>query len=301
MKLIYWEGNNFGDKLNLWLWNKLLPGIFNRDNNDYFFGIGTLLNEERLKALESPKNIIIFGSGVGYGKVPEVNKNWKIYCLRGPLSAKKLKISKNFAVTDSAALFKEVYKSKNKKKYTFSYMPHRTQAMRYRTQMESICDDIGFQYIDSLYSVEKILSQIDQTEILLTEALHGAVIADTFRIPWIPIHTNEEIYPFKWKDWCLSMKIGYSPKYIIGLEKLRWQANPLYAQRKQFIKHFIQFNINSFKWILNKEESIKKQLLFIAKKTNPILSKEKIFENRINELKNRFELFKEDIKSKYFD
>lgn len=43
MKLFYYEpGNNFGDQLNPWLWQKLIPGILDNDETNTFVGIGTL-------------------------------------------------------------------------------------------------------------------------------------------------------------------------------------------------------------------------------------------------------------------
>ncbi|BAU63186.1 succinoglycan biosynthesis ketolase [Stanieria sp. NIES-3757] len=45
MRLIYYKQPNFGDALNLWMWQKLIPNIFDDDPSIAFMGLGTLLNE----------------------------------------------------------------------------------------------------------------------------------------------------------------------------------------------------------------------------------------------------------------
>ncbi|MEP7113232.1 MAG: polysaccharide pyruvyl transferase, partial [Ilumatobacteraceae bacterium] len=86
MKLYYYQHANFGDALNLWLWPKLISAdSFDDDASSIFVGIGTLINNR----LPSDAFKIVFGTGVGYGEpVPTVDQNWKIYCVRGPLSAR---------------------------------------------------------------------------------------------------------------------------------------------------------------------------------------------------------------------
>src|SRR5882757_5888248 len=98
MKLHYWpQAPNFGDQLNPWLWSKLLPGYFDNSDDKMFVGIGTLLNSELDKYKDKIK--IIFGSGVGYANLPpRVDDKWKVYFVRGPLSAKVLEINPELAL-----------------------------------------------------------------------------------------------------------------------------------------------------------------------------------------------------------
>ncbi|MGD1914332.1 MAG: hypothetical protein ACFB2X_26895 [Rivularia sp. (in: cyanobacteria)] len=65
------------------------------------------------------------GSGVGYGGrgLPTIDESWKIYCVRGPLSAKKLGIAPELAVSDGAALIRRMYKLSTHKRTKFAYMP----------------------------------------------------------------------------------------------------------------------------------------------------------------------------------
>lgn len=106
MRLHYYQGfgdiKNFGDELNLHVWESRFPGFFDETDEDIFLGIGTLINQ---KIPDSPR-VIVMGAGVGYGDVPrrEIIKNWEIFFVRGPLSTEKLSIAQTFAASDPAIL-----------------------------------------------------------------------------------------------------------------------------------------------------------------------------------------------------
>jgi succinoglycan biosynthesis protein ExoV len=55
--------------------------------------------------------------------------------------------------------------------------------------------------------VEEVLAQIQQTELLLAEAMHGAIVADALRVPWIAIRLYGNFLEFKWQDWTQSLKL----------------------------------------------------------------------------------------------
>src|SRR5205814_2371845 len=47
--------------------------------------------------------------------------------------------------------------------------------------------------------------------LLVTEAMHGAVVADALRVPWIALRMYSKIDEFKWRDWCASLRLPYEP------------------------------------------------------------------------------------------
>ena len=173
MKLRYYKlpkgERNFGDELNPWLWEKLIPGILDEDASVAFVGIGSLINNGLPQKTRYARKIVIFGTGVGYGKgVPKIDESYTIYCVRGLLSAQALGISEKLAITDGAVLIRQVFSNQAPKKYRFSYMPHYELAGK---GWETVCQNLGFGYIDPRWSVEQVLSSISETEILLAEAL----------------------------------------------------------------------------------------------------------------------------------
>ena len=102
MKLYYYRTGvrNFGDDLNQWLWPKLIPELLDPTDGYLFVGIGTILSP---RIPELPQKIV-FGAGVGYGPKPVLDESWKVYCVRGPLTAAALQLSPDMAITDPAIL-----------------------------------------------------------------------------------------------------------------------------------------------------------------------------------------------------
>ena len=49
---------------------------------------------------------------------------------------------------------------------------------------------------------------------MITEALHGAIVADALRVPWMPVSSYHTILPFKWEDWCRSVGLAYAPSSV---------------------------------------------------------------------------------------
>ena len=213
MRLVYFRAGgvtNFGDELNVDVWRHYLPGAFEGpDDGTQFVGIGTLLND-RLPAAE---RTIVFGSGVGYYGPPRRDATWRVYCVRGPLSAAALNLPPDFAVTDPGALAARIpaAAAPAAPRMRRAYMPH------WQSQVDAwadVCARIGFGFIDPRWPTGRVLDALRRTDVLLTEAMHGAIVADALRVPWAAITTRPEIKTFKWNDWCRSMRLDYQPQTL---------------------------------------------------------------------------------------
>ena len=125
MKLSYYKlpngERNFGDNLNPWIWDQLIPDVLDNDESVAFVGIGSLINDGLPYRTRHASKRVIFGTGVGYGKTTEVklDESYKIYCLLGSLSAKALGVEEDLGVTDGAVLIRRVYKNDAKKPIVF--------------------------------------------------------------------------------------------------------------------------------------------------------------------------------------
>jgi succinoglycan biosynthesis protein ExoV len=212
MKLYYCKypkgRQNFGDALNPWLWEQLLPGILDDDPSSVFVGIGTLINDALPRRTPKAKLRALFSTGVGYEKsIPIIDDSYQIYCLRGPISAQMLGVSADLAVTDGALLLRKLIdESPIPKRYKFSYMPHYNFA---GDGWQEVCRKLDFGYISPAWAIEDILTIIRQTEVLVCEAMHGAIVADALRVPWISVKTHPSILALKWQDYCASMKLQH--------------------------------------------------------------------------------------------
>lgn len=214
MKLFYYkdEVGNFGDDLNPWLWDKLLPDFFDDDDSEILVGIGTLINHKLPK--EPIKHFL--GSGFGYGDMPKIDDKFIFHAVRGPKTAEALGIDPKFAITDSAILIRNVEVPKaDKKEYKFGFIPH-YQSSRYYP-WETLAEELGFNYICTEWDVERILIEMSKCEVLICEAMHGAIVADALRIPWIPVYCYDYISVFKWQDWLATLELEYKPYRITSL------------------------------------------------------------------------------------
>jgi succinoglycan biosynthesis protein ExoV len=203
--------SNFGDSLNLWLWDKLLPQAGSVLRPDLIFlGIGTLLN-----AALPPGPKLVFGAGAGYGPTPEIDSTWDIRFVRGYDSAMALDLDPVKAILDPAYLVGFLM-TRKPQVYPVSLMP------RFDSVTEILvkrCREAGVHLIDPRGSVETILPRIASSGLLLSETLHGAIVADALRIPWLPILTDERnrAHAFKWRDW-LSVFPGMDYDPVVDLD-----------------------------------------------------------------------------------
>lgn len=210
---------NFGDDLNPWLWSRLAPEICDPQDKRLLIGIGTLLSN-RIPA-DSKK--IVFGAGWAGTRLPKVDSTWKVYCVRGPLTASAMGLPAELALTDPAILVRGLLTGTVAKWYPVSFMPHHLSMLN--ANWPALCASMGIHCIDARSGVDKVLLELRRTSLLLAESMHGAIVADALRVPWIPVRLYAQINDFKWHDWMQSL--GVQPK-IVGIK-------PLFAQGPDFV------------------------------------------------------------------
>lgn len=214
MKLYYFEdpNGNFGDDLNPWLWSRLLPGVLDDSDREIFVGIGTLLNH-RLPA-QPVKHV--FGSGLGYGDAPSQDGKFVFHAVRGYGTAKALNLPPEKVITDAAVLVRATeFPQSPIKRFRTGFMLTGHSISNH--DWETTCAELGFHFISCHWDVDRVLFEMSQCEILLTEAMHGAIVADALRIPWLPVNCYGYVLDFKWMDWLSTMSIDYSPTRISPL------------------------------------------------------------------------------------
>lgn len=194
---------NFGDALNPWLWQRLAPEVCDSDPARRFLAIGTILS--RRVPAEPVK--VVFGSGSSGGPPPLIDDQWFIYGVRGPLTAARLKLDPALALTDPAILVRRIHFPAQKKIHPVSFMPHHQSTGE--ADWGNLCARAGIHCIDPHNDVEQVLREIQQTELLLAEAMHGAIVADALRVPWIPVRLYGHFKEFKWRDWMESIQVPF--------------------------------------------------------------------------------------------
>ena len=213
MQIIYYRdpAGNFGDDLNGVLWRKLLPASVFDVEDVLLMGVGSIFNAYCAPASRTQgKRVFVLGSGAGYGPLPPDWHGWDLLAVRGPLTARLLG-RPELAVTDSAALLSLVpnfIKPSPQRNQTL-LIPHYHSAAR--GQWKSVAEQAGMTFLDPRWPVEVVMEHFSRASLVVTEAMHGAIVADTMRIPWIPITIAPDALPFKWWDWALSLDMAYKP------------------------------------------------------------------------------------------
>lgn len=214
---------NFGDELNRWLWSRFLADVWNKAADDVLFvGIGTVLDRN----LPPARVTIVFGAGIGYSRAPpEIathSSRWRIYGVRGPLTARALNLDKRTAMTDPAILLATLPEFRGLDRQGVIFIPH-WKSVRYG-DWQGICKTLGIEFVDPCQDSKLVVRRIATATKVIAESMHAAIIADAFRVPWIPVALSREISPFKWVDWASSLSVAYRPVCLPasnGIERLR--------------------------------------------------------------------------------
>lgn len=204
MKMYFYRGRapNFGDELNVWLWPRLLPGFFDDDGSSIFLGIGSTLYD----FLPAASRKIVFGAGYGgYTAVPRIDDRWMFYFVRGRLSAAKLGLDPALGIGDGAILIRSCAAPPPPKMHAVSFMPHWQSAVD--GNWAGAARLAGMHYIDPCGDVDRVIADLQSSALVVTEAMHGAIVADALRVPWIPARPIQRAHRWKWRDWASALDL----------------------------------------------------------------------------------------------
>jgi succinoglycan biosynthesis protein ExoV len=204
MILYHWQGHasNFGDELNTLLWPALMPGFFDANPEVRFLGIGSVLDRRH----DGPALKIVAGSGFGgYERKAKLDETWIIHWVRGPWTAAQLGIDPKLALGDPAALVPDALNLERRSGLDVGFMPH-FESMERGTWRQAAAM-AGVRLIDPRDPPEAILDTIASCRLILSEALHGVIVADALRVPWIAVRPLARIHRPKWYDWAATMEL----------------------------------------------------------------------------------------------
>lgn len=231
MKLYYYKGAtpNFGDDLNPWMWSRLTPpSFFDDDDSELFVGIGSILDARLPKSAKK----YIFGSGYGgYNELVDVKgENWDIRFVRGPDTAKAVGAPEGSAVSDSAILLRAIEcLPEPAKAVGIALVPH-FRSLRNGDWFD-LARRAGFTLVDPRSDVEKVLSQIAGADLVVTEAMHGAIVSDALRTPWLALEPKDVKHRMKWKDWSSSLEIDLQAHKMPSLSLIDWYIGKTEGQK----------------------------------------------------------------------
>ena len=207
MRLIYYRSTvpNFGDDLNNDLWPALAPELFagNEEPDQGFVGIGTIIGSPA----EGVHRLHVFSSGVGNDPLDawrDREVTW--WCVRGPVSVRKLGLDAACTLTDGAVLtpFVKGYpKAAAQEQAKVLVIPH-FQSLRFGG-WDRACQMAGFELLDPRAPPKEVVAKIASAKMVLTESLHGAIFADLYGVPWHAFAVTKNFGVVKWIDWLAGL------------------------------------------------------------------------------------------------
>ena len=112
------------------------------------------------------------------------------------------------------------------------FVPH-WKSVRYG-RWQRICESLGIEFVDPCGDSTAVVRRIASAEKVIAESMHAAIIADAFRVPWIPVALSREISPFKWVDWAASLEVPYRPVCLPASNRIELLAQRLAAVERAF-------------------------------------------------------------------
>lgn len=222
MAIHYWKRfseslgtRNFGDDLNPLLLDKIFSKRLIESRETCILGIGTILNDENLTAMQRYEKKIVFSSGAGYGDFAcQLDPSWQVACVRGPKTADLMSIDTSKAVCDGAVLLSDFHDVvPEAQRDAAIFIPHVHTDRAIGAGLRDICERVGLRYITPALPHDDFIREVSAARLVVTEAMHGAILADTMRTPWICCHIMNH-NRFKWEDWCQSVGVPYSPAFL---------------------------------------------------------------------------------------
>jgi len=237
MQLHFCDIDNFGDQLNTLLWPRLFLNSIEEMGpaSALLLGIGTILRGQ----FPAKEMKFVLGSGAGYGPAPLIDSSWEWLWVRGPRTSAAIGIESKLSITDPAALIGRPKCTPDTTPRP-AFVPHHLSAEQFDWQ--PVCDLINITYIDPRRPPQDVLPMLARASCVVTEAMHGAILADAFRVPWIAIRSRRAINAFKWSDWWASMQVEATFNYLPPLYShgpragfSRIVLQPLLIRRLQWI------------------------------------------------------------------
>ena len=212
MRLVYYKAahGNVGDDLNPWLWPRLLGETFFDDDPDHgFIGIGSILTPGFTDGM---RKRTVFGSGVRTRRsLPDLTQGeWDVRFVRGPSSARLMGGARH--ICDGAILAPLVAAPKA----DGAASERAVGFVRYfntpRHLAQRLCEAHGLVDLDPELGPDAFIAGLRRCRSVIAEAMHGAILADAFRIPWRGVRFHApwregRTATFKWHDWMRSLSI----------------------------------------------------------------------------------------------
>lgn len=226
MTVLFPRGSdNVGDELNHWLWPALLADLPCTAESTTLLGIGTLLNQDFCARLNDVSRINVLGTGAGYGPPPVLDERWHCYAVRGPRSARALGLPDEAGVADAAYLLATLDWAAGRpprKQGRIVVVPHH-RSLRL-LDWAAVCEEAGLTFLSPLEPAAAFMRELTSADLVLAEAMHGAILADIARVPWVAFSFGGQFNRDKWQDWAEAFSLPLHVHNLAGFYDPHYQA-----------------------------------------------------------------------------
>lgn len=306
MKAVFAAGSaNVGDELNEWIWPALIGDV--HQDNVAVLGIGTLLNKPFCRRLEDARRILVLGTGAGYGEPPVIDSRWSFHAVRGARTAKALGLDPDRAVADAAYLLASLdWSPTHRPRNDVVVVPHH-RSLRYVNWSE-VCERAGLRFLSPLLPAAQFMEAIAGARLVLTEAMHGAILADIARVPWQGFGFGAQFNEEKWQDWAEMFALDLNIRHLRGFyDPARFsEGRPLrYHIAKRLKVQLSRVGLGREKWKRmtlpsfqprHAETRLVGQLEALASQTG-MLSADDIMKARVDQLYERVDQLRAELKA----
>jgi len=262
------NSRNFGDDINPFLLGRLFNDSILESTKVCVLGIGTIINDEHIRAVQGFEKKVVFSSGVGYGELTEkLDASWDVVCVRGPRSAESLSLPAEKGICDGAVLLSDYFpvRPAADRDIGVTFIPHVATHWSSGKPLSRAVHALGINYLTPDIEPERFIEQVSRSRLVITEAMHGAILSDTMRVPWVPVSIRYHLN-FKWIDWFESMGLNYQTRHI---KPILW--NPPAPRWRAAIKAPYSYL---------KSRVAQRSIWEISKNASPILSSDRVLSER---------------------
>lgn len=208
MELFYCKSPlpNFGDDMNAWFWDEIFPDFRTLAPGRTMFGIGSILWRANVDMFD---DIVVMGSGTGVGILPDRFPDATLFqFVRGPRTAREFGLPADRAISDPACCTPLLpgMEPPRAPHGDAIFVPHAgTGALP--LDWARVADGAGLRLVSPSGDSRAVIREIAGARLVVTESMHGAILADAYRVPWIVVAFKPNFTSFKWLDWADSLEI----------------------------------------------------------------------------------------------
>ena len=270
---------NFGDDINPFLLGSLFSKALIDSPQICIVGIGTILATGISEKVAHYERKIVFSSGVAYDRLTEdFDAGWDFVCVRGPKTRAVLNLPEDTGICDGAILLADFFPPRaTSQREGIVFIPHVNTDWAAGEMLRRICRESRLAYLCPDAPAEHFIEMVRGASLVITEAMHGAILADAMRTPWIPMHFLNHTQ-FKWEDWFASVELPYASHHL---------HPPFWKDTKHGMRSFVKKPYHAIKHFL-----VKRRLQAFAR-LMPFMSTDGIIEARKMMLREKVQLINE--------